>query len=143
MSFVILASSDQSKIFVGRSSTNVVDTRGNLTLATPRVNRVSGAKHGIRYSIYSEVLELKEITNDEIREGMSRAGWGLVGIAVAGPLGSELDKWIGSKPNAVVAAIRLSDGHRFLGVFSQLDFLLLTRHVGDNDEVSRLRFGSY
>lgn len=76
----------------------------------------------------TQIKEIQTIDEENFRTFGSTAGWGLVGIALAGPFGAVLGGYFGGKKNIVVAAVEMDDGLRFLAEFSQGSFRKLTKH---------------
>jgi hypothetical protein len=74
----------------------------------------------------ADIIEIEEIDADAYRSGLATAGWGLVGIAVAGPFGAVIGGWFGGKKDNVVAAVKFSDERKFLGQFTRRKYRKLT-----------------
>ncbi|MEM9043532.1 MAG: hypothetical protein AAGC81_02470 [Pseudomonadota bacterium] len=77
----------------------------------------------------TDVVEAEEVDAESFRSTGATVGWGLVGLAVAGPLGAGLGAIIGGQKNEKTLAIKLNDGRTFLGVFSAKQARNLTTHL--------------
>ena len=77
----------------------------------------------------SDVIDVEEVDAEQFRSTGATVGWGLVGLAVAGPLGAGLGAWLGGQKNERTLAVRLNDGRTFLGVFGAKQARNLTAHL--------------
>ncbi|MEP1537972.1 MAG: hypothetical protein ABJQ34_03990 [Paracoccaceae bacterium] len=75
-----------------------------------------------------QVAAVQVVDEENYRTFGATAGWGLVGIALAGPFGAALGGYFGGKKNIVTAAVEMDDGFRFLAEFKPATFRKLTKH---------------
>lgn len=75
-----------------------------------------------------QVVDVKVIDEENYRTLGATAGWGLVGVAIAGPFGAALGGYFGGKKSTTTAAVEMDDGFRFLAEFKPGTFRKLTKH---------------
>ena len=76
----------------------------------------------------TQVVEIQTIDEENYRTLGATAGWGLVGVAVAGPFGAAIGGYFGGKKNTITAAVEMDDGFRFLAEFKPGSFRKLAKH---------------
>lgn len=75
----------------------------------------------------SEIKSVQIIDEENFRTFGATAGWGLVGIALAGPFGAALGSYFGGKKNNITAAFEMDDGLKFLAECKPGTFRKLTK----------------
>jgi len=93
--------------------------------------QIKAKKGWIKTFIYpfADITEVEEIDAEAYRTGTATAGWGLVGLAVAGPFGAVLGGIFGGKTDKVIAAVKFKDGRKFLGEFNRNPYRKMTAHL--------------
>ncbi|KIC18513.1 hypothetical protein [Leisingera sp. ANG-DT] len=91
------------------------------------------------YSL-TQVAQIETVDEENYRTLGATAGWGLVGIALAGPFGAVLGGYFGGKKNLIVAAVEMDDGLRFLAEFSPASFRKLTKHYKHTEALQKTGF---
>ena len=92
-----------------------------------RLKKKNGWFAARKYSL-KQVVEVQEINEEDFRTLGGTAGWRLVGVAVAGPLGALFGGYFGGRKNNVTAAVKLDDDFKFLAEFSASTYRKLTKH---------------
>lgn len=82
----------------------------------------NGWRKKYQYHI-SQIKSVQVIDEENYRTFGATAGWGLVGVALAGPLGAAL----GGKKNNITAAFEMDDGLKFLAECKPGTFRKLTK----------------
>ena len=71
------------------------------------------------YSVKTDVKTLNEADEQSSVSIFGAAGWGLVGAAIAGPLGALAGGILGGRRNDVVFVAEFTDGKKLLGKISK------------------------
>lgn len=74
-----------------------------------------------------DIAEVKVIEEDEFRSGYATAGWGLVGLAVAGPFGAVIGGVFGGKKDDVIVGVRFMDERKVLLKLTRRQFRKLAK----------------
>jgi hypothetical protein len=73
-----------------------------------------------KYNIANDVQLAELQTEESVRKLSGAAGWGLAGVALAGPVGLLLGAlWGGRRRDKVCFAVTMKDGKRFLALADQ------------------------
>jgi len=116
------------KVLAGEGLRIGKDASHNILMGQITLKAEKGLFKQYRYFLKKDIAEIEEIDAEAYRSGLATAGWGLVGIAIAGPFGAVLGGWFGGKKDNVIAAVKFKDGRKFLGEFKRKQYRALTAH---------------
>jgi len=124
MGFTVLAGEG---LHIGKHEDHVV-MMGALTLRKDKGSSTFFNKRHT-YQINNDVVKVETVDEEAYRSGLATAGWGLVGLALAGPLGVACGSYFGGKTDNVIAAVELIDGRKFLAQLKRKQYRKLTEHL--------------